>query len=65
MELLDNKLPLLYTVPQLSEIFPLGKNSLYRLVNRSDFPKIRVGKKILIPADGLSKWLEMNMGNRF
>lgn len=48
---------LFYTVPELAEMIPLGKNSLYRLVNQRDFPKLIVGKKILIPADELEKYL--------
>ncbi|MGG1518749.1 helix-turn-helix domain-containing protein [Paenibacillus oryzisoli] len=51
-----------FTVSELAEILPLGKNSLYKLVNRNDFPKVKVGKKILIPAIGLTKWLEDNSG---
>lgn len=50
-----------YTVPELAEMIPLGKNSLYRLVNRKDFPKLTVGKKILIPADKLEKYLDDNL----
>jgi excisionase family DNA binding protein len=49
-----------YTVSELAEILPLGRNSLYKLVGRSDFPKITVGRKILIPIIGLEKFLENN-----
>ncbi|WP_289137756.1 helix-turn-helix domain-containing protein [uncultured Brevibacillus sp.] len=48
---------LFYTVPELAEMIPLGKNTLYRLVSQKDFPKLTVGKKILIPADELEKYL--------
>lgn len=51
-----------YTVPELHDILPLGRNSLYKLVSRNDFPKIRVGRKILIPIEGFTKWLEENEG---
>jgi excisionase family DNA binding protein len=37
-------------------MIPLGKNTLYRLVSQKDFPKLTVGKKILIPADELEKY---------
>lgn len=49
--------PLYYTVSQLSDILPLGKNSIYSLVNKPDFPKIKVGKKILIRSDELESYL--------
>jgi len=49
---------LCYTVSELYDILPLGKNALYKLVNQSDFPKIKVGKKILIPTEGLLQWIQ-------
>lgn len=51
-----------YTVSELAEILPLGKNSLYKLVKRNDFPKVIVGKKILIPIKQFTKWLDDNQG---
>ena len=41
----------------LSEM-PVSKNTAYALVNRADFPKIRVGRKILIPRDAFLRWLD-------
>ena len=51
-----------YTVSELAEILPLGKNSLYKLVKRNDFPKVIVGKKILNPIKQFTKWLDDNQG---
>lgn len=42
----------------LQKEWGIGKNTAYALVNREDFPKIRVGRKILIPRDALNRWLE-------
>lgn len=53
----SNENKMAYTITDLQTLLPLGKNSLYKLVNRPDFPKIRCGRKILIPATGLEKWL--------
>lgn len=38
---------IVYTVDELSHALSLGKNSTYELVNRPDFPKIRMGRKCL------------------
>lgn len=46
------------TVSDLQHALGIGKNQAYDLVNRADFPKIRVGRKILIPRDALSRWLD-------
>lgn len=54
----DSKL--FYTMNELHEILPLGKNTLYRLVKEEGFPKIKVGKKILIPIKGFKSWVEQN-----
>lgn len=60
---MDNKEQVLfYTVSDLYELLPIGRNSIYRLVNRSDFPKLRVGKRIIIPVQKLTEWLEINIG---
>lgn len=37
------------TVNDVSNILKIGKTKTYQLVNKKDFPKIKMGKKILIP----------------
>lgn len=46
------------TVSDLRQALGISKNSAYELVNRADFPKIRMGRKILIPREALNRWLE-------
>lgn len=46
------------TVRELGEHLPLGRNALYKLVARDDFPKHRVDGKILIPIAGVEKFFE-------
>ena len=55
-----NEERLFYTVSELAEVIPLGRNGLYKLVNSSGFPKIVVGRKILIPVKGLLQWMNEN-----
>lgn len=45
-------------VSDLQQALGIGRNQAYDLVNRDDFPKIRVGRKILIPRDAFLRWLE-------
>lgn len=35
----------------------IGYNSIYELCNRQDFPSLHVGGKIIIPVDGLKRWM--------
>lgn len=48
---------LTYTVPEMAQALGLGRNTAYDLVNRADFPAIRVGGKILVPIEALTNWL--------
>ena len=48
------------TVEQVAEQLNISRASAYILVNKSDFPKIRIGKRIIIPADAFDSWLIKN-----
>ncbi len=49
---------LCYNIKTLQEIIPIGKNNLYNLVHSEGFPKITVGKRIIIPKKALEEWLQ-------
>lgn len=49
------------TVEQAGEILMLGRNTMYKLVSRPDFPKIKIGKNIRIPKEDLEKFMEHNL----
>ena len=46
------------SVTEVQEALGIGRNSVYDLVNRADFPKIRMGRKIIIPRDAFLRWLD-------
>ena len=46
------------TVSDLQQVLGIGRAQAYELVNRADFPAIRLGRKILIPRDALMRWLD-------
>lgn len=46
------------TVNDLQKILHLGRNKTYELVNRPDFPKLKIGRKILIPKEKFNKYIE-------
>lgn len=49
---------LCYDMTTLQEVIPVGKNNLYNLVHSEGFPKIYIGKRIIIPKKALEEWLE-------
>lgn len=50
------------SVTEVQEALGIGRNSVYDLVNRADFPKIRMGRKIIIPRDAFLRWLDQQTG---
>lgn len=46
------------SVAEVQESLGIGRNAVYNLVNRADFPKIRMGRKIIIPREAFLRWLE-------
>ena len=54
-----------YRPEDLCPLLGIGRSTAYELVNRRDFPTIRVGRKILIPRDAFEKWLEAQTAEAF
>lgn len=42
----------------------LSKNSAYKLVKLTGFPKVIIGKKILIPRDEFEKFIKQHIGSQ-
>lgn len=54
--------PLLLTVPQAAELMQLGRDTVYQLTHRPDFPALRLGQSVRINREGLQRWLDENNG---
>lgn len=55
--MVESNQPVCYTMKDLERLFPLGRNSLHRMVKQDGFPSIRIGRRILVPVEGLNQWL--------
>ena len=54
---------LAYSVTELAKVLNIGRNNAYDLVQRADFPAIRLSeRRIIVPVDGLKLWLERQTG---
>lgn len=51
------------TVKEAAKLLQVSSPTMYELVNRSDFPVIRVGRSIRINREGLRLWLNSNTQN--
>ncbi len=52
------------TVEDLQKILGFGKNKTYDLVNRADFPKIKIGRRILIPESEFELYMKRKLYKR-
>ena len=46
------------TVKELQAELGIARATAYELVNSKGFPAFRIGKKILVNAEGLSEWMK-------
>lgn len=49
---------LTYTVEEMGEALGISRCKAYQLANSKNFPKIRIGKRIVIPINALNEWLQ-------
>ena len=55
-----NELPkLTYTLTGAAKALNVSKPTMEKIVNRADFPAFKAGRRWIIPADGLCKWLQV------
>ena len=51
-------LPLTLTAPEVGEVLGISRAGAYELVHSASFPKVKIGKRILVPKDKLIEWLD-------
>ena len=56
-----DELPVTFGPTELMKIFGVSRNKAYELVNSSDFPKFKMGRRIIISKKHFLLWLD----NRF
>jgi predicted DNA-binding transcriptional regulator AlpA len=52
-----DELPLMLTVPDVSNVLGIGLANAYSIVRRPDFPSITLGSRIIIPRDQFTEWI--------
>lgn len=50
------------SIKEVAESLGIGMNKAYDLVNKENFPKVRVGSKYIILRNRLEEWLDNNIG---
>ncbi len=52
------------TVEEAGKRLGISRPMAYELTKRPDFPVLRIGRRIVIPIDGLDLWVRSNTGSR-
>lgn len=50
------------TVKEMSEALGINLTAAYALAGQAGFPAIKIGKRILIPREGLRRWIDTQSG---
>ena len=53
-------LPLMLSVPDLTEALGISRAGTYELVKSEGFPTLHIGNRILVPKDELIAWIKRN-----
>ena len=52
------QLPLMLNAEEIKDVMNISRAGAYQLMHREDFPKIIIGKRIVVPRDKFLEWLE-------
>ena len=50
------------TVEETGKVLGLSRPTMYKLVQRADFPVVRVGRRMLVSTEGLREWVKKETG---
>ena len=53
------------SVKEFCNEYGIGINKGYEMINSSDFPMLRLGRKIIIIRSKVDKWIENQIGKTF
>ena len=53
-------LPLTLTAPEVGEVLGISRAASYALVRSEGFPRMKIGKRILVPRDKFIQWINEN-----
>ena len=59
-----DELPLMLSVPQVADVFGIGRASAYELVRSEGFPILTIGTRIVIPKDKFIRWIEEKVSEK-
>ena len=58
------QLPIMLNADQLAQVLGISRAGAYQLMHAKDFPTIRIGKRMVVPKEMLSKWLDEKLKSK-
>lgn len=59
-----DQLPIMLNADQLAQVLGISRAGAYQLMHAKDFPTIRIGKRMVVPKEMLSKWLDEKLKSK-
>lgn len=60
-----DELPITFGPTELASILGISRNKAYELANRSDFPKFKMGRRIIISKKHFVEWMDAHFTDTF
>ncbi len=57
-----DELPAMLTATELAGALGISKAGAYTLIHSKGFPTLRIGKRLMVPKDKLTAWIDCNTG---
>ena len=57
-----DELPAMLTAAELAGALGISKAEAYTLIHSKGFPTLRIGKRLMVPKDKLTAWIDRNTG---
>lgn len=57
-----DELPAMLTAAELAGALGISRAGAYALIHSRGFPTLRIGKRLMVPKDKLTAWIDHNAG---
>lgn len=57
-----DELPAMLTATELAGALGISKAGAYTLIHSKGFPTLRIGKRLMVPKEKLTAWIDRNTG---
>lgn len=57
-----DELPAMLTATELAGALGISRAGAYALMHNKGFPALRIGKRLMVPKDKLTAWIDRNTG---